>query len=187
MGFWRHPRIWTGLFNKKFEELNGYDPKPSYPALCYNIGPENDYQEISGLLTNEIRRDFTFVHPAFLLDDKYSVEEGKIKLNNTNNYQEYKVMLLTGCNTISWKTLKKPSGFYKSGGTIIYTTKLPCKSSEMSEDQKVLKMVQEIFGINSLNLEESNIINLPANLPAKQKTVGVYRKNNYIFFPNVLK
>jgi len=42
IGFWRHPRTWTALFNEKFVELNGYDPKPYYPALWYNIGPETE-------------------------------------------------------------------------------------------------------------------------------------------------
>ncbi|MDX1284922.1 MAG: glycosyl hydrolase, partial [Draconibacterium sp.] len=40
VGFWRHPRTWTGKFNEKFEELHGYDPRPFYPALWHNIGPE---------------------------------------------------------------------------------------------------------------------------------------------------
>jgi hypothetical protein len=42
VGFWRHPRTWTGLFNEKFEELYGYDPKPYYPALWYDIGPDTE-------------------------------------------------------------------------------------------------------------------------------------------------
>jgi hypothetical protein len=42
VGFWRHPRTWTGKFNEKFEELHGYDPKPYYPALWENIGPETE-------------------------------------------------------------------------------------------------------------------------------------------------
>jgi len=142
-----------------FEELSGYYNfgKPEDIRQGFYISPETDYQEISGLLSNEIRRDFTFVHPEFLLDEKYSVENGKIKLNNTENYQEYKVMFLTGCNTISWKTLQKLSDFYESGGTIIPTTKLPYKSSEMSEDQKVIELVQQIFGINPLNPDSTKI------------------------------
>ncbi|MCA1758444.1 MAG: hypothetical protein LC658_01625, partial [Bacteroidales bacterium] len=142
-----------------FEELAAYYNfgKPEDIRQGFYISPETDYQEISGLLSNEIRRDFTFVHPEFFLDEKYSVEGGKIKLNNTENYQEYKVMFLTGCNTISWKTLQKLSDFYESGGTIISTTKLPSKSSEMGKDQKVIELVQQIFGINSLNPDSTKI------------------------------
>ena len=40
VGFWKYPRTWTAAFNEKFQELNGYDPAPYYPALWYNIGPD---------------------------------------------------------------------------------------------------------------------------------------------------
>jgi hypothetical protein len=33
----------------------------------YYVAPETDYQTISGWLTNDIRRDFTFVHPELFL------------------------------------------------------------------------------------------------------------------------
>lgn len=142
-----------------FEELAGYFQfdNPANIRQGFYISPQTDYQKISGILTNEVRRDFTFVHPELLLDKKYVVEDGKIKLQNTENYQEYKVMFLTGCNTISWKTLQKLRDFYESGGTIISTTKLPYKSSEMDEDQKVIDLVQEIFGINSQSQDFSKI------------------------------
>ena len=52
------------------------------------------------------------------------IENGTVKLNNTENFQEYKVMFLTGCKTISYKTLEKLKAFYESGGTIISTTQL---------------------------------------------------------------
>jgi hypothetical protein len=33
-------RTWTGMFNEKFEARHGFDPRPYYPALWYDIGPE---------------------------------------------------------------------------------------------------------------------------------------------------
>jgi hypothetical protein len=142
-----------------FEELAGHFvfDNPDGIRQGFYISPETDYQEISGILTNEIRRDFTFVHPEFFLGDKYQIDNGTIKLNNAENFQEYKVMFLTGCNTISYKTLEKLKDFYESGGTIISTTKLPHKSSEMGEDQKVIDLVQEIFGINALLQDNSSV------------------------------
>lgn len=142
-----------------FEELAGHFvfDNPDGIRQGFYVSPETDYQEISGLLTNEVRRDFTFVHPEFLLDEKYEIGDGTIKLNNAENFQEYKVMFLTGCNTVSYKTLQKLKAFYESGGTIISTTKLPHKSSEMGEDQKVRDLVQEIFGIDALNQNTSKI------------------------------
>jgi len=33
-------RTWTDRFNEKFEERYGFDPRPYYPALWYDIGPD---------------------------------------------------------------------------------------------------------------------------------------------------
>ena len=33
-------RTWTGKFNEKFKARHGFDPRPYYPALWYNIGSE---------------------------------------------------------------------------------------------------------------------------------------------------
>jgi hypothetical protein len=68
-------------------------------------------------------------------------------------------MFLTGCNTISYKTLEKLKAFYESGGTIISTTQLPHKSSEIGEDKKVIELVQDIFGINALEQDSAKIQN----------------------------
>ncbi|HSH18971.1 MAG TPA: glycosyl hydrolase, partial [Draconibacterium sp.] len=142
-----------------FEELAGHFvfDNPDGIRQGFYISPETDYQEISGILSNDIRRDFTFIHPEFFLEDKYQIENGTVKLNNIENFQEYKVMFLTGCKTVSWKALQKLKAFYESGGTIISTTQLPFKSSEMGEDQKVVDLVNEIFGLNPIQTDSANI------------------------------
>jgi hypothetical protein len=33
-------RTWTDKFNEKFERKHGFDPRPYYPALWYDIGPQ---------------------------------------------------------------------------------------------------------------------------------------------------
>lgn len=143
-----------------FEELAGHFvfDNPEGIRQGFYISPETDYQQISGILSNDIRRDFTFIHPEFFLNEKYVVENGTVKLQNKENYQEYKVLFLTGCKTISYKTLQKLQDFYESGGTIISTTQLPYKSSEMGEDEKVLQIIGEIFGVNPLSLSKSKSV-----------------------------
>jgi hypothetical protein len=133
-----------------FEELAGHFvfDNPDGIRQGFYVSPETDYQEISGILSNDIRRDFTFVHPEFFLEDKYRIQNGTVILDNQENYQEYKVMFLTGCKTISYRTLAKLKTFYENGGTIISTTQLPYKSSERGKDQQVIGLVQEIFGIS---------------------------------------
>lgn len=135
-----------------FEGLAGWFrfDNPENIRQGFYISPETDYQTVSGWLTNDIRRDFTFVHPELFLDDKYTVDDGVVKLNNEENYQEYKVVLLTGSKVITLKTLKKLKQYYEQGGSIIATTLLPYKSAERGLDDEVLSIIEDIFGINAL-------------------------------------
>lgn len=138
-----------------FEEMAGHFvfDNPDGIRQGFYVSPETDYQDISGILSNDIRRDFTFVHPEFFLEEKYQIKNGVVRLDNEENYQEYKVMFLTGCKTISYKTLEKLKAFYEDGGTIVSTTQLPYKSSEMGEDQKIIDLVNEIFGLDPLHVD----------------------------------
>jgi hypothetical protein len=34
-------RVWTDKFNEKFQARHGFDPRPYYPALWYDIGPQS--------------------------------------------------------------------------------------------------------------------------------------------------
>ena len=138
-----------------FEGLAGWFrfDNPDGIRQGFYVSPQTDYQTISGWLSNEIRRDFTFVHPEFFLDSKYSIEKGRVKLNNQENFQDYNTMILTGSNIISYKTLQKLKSYYDQGGTIIATSQLPFKSAEMGQDQKVVQMVKDIFGIDPLEQE----------------------------------
>lgn len=143
-----------------FEELAGWFRFDNPPGIRqgFNVSPETDYQKISSLLTNEIRRDFTFVHPEFFLEEKYKVGKGVVQLNNRENFQAYKTMIISGCNTISYKTLEKLKAFYDNGGTLISTTKLPHKSSELGADEKVLSLVKEIFGANPFETDSVSLV-----------------------------
>ncbi len=139
-----------------FEGLAGWFrfDNPDNIRQGFYVSPETDYQEVSAWLTNDIRRDFTFVHPEFFLDDRYRIEQGLIRLNNQENYQKYHTMIITGSNIISYRTLAKLQAFYEKGGTLIATTQLPFKSAEMGQDQQVIELVQTIFGIDPREQEE---------------------------------
>ncbi|WP_417444158.1 glycosyl hydrolase [Joostella sp.] len=111
--------------------------------------PEADYQEVGRILTNEIRNDFTFIHPEFLITDKYKIRGDKLVLDNDDNYQEYKVMIIPGGSVISLHALQKIKDFYAKGGKVIATTLLASKSSELGRDQEVKALIQELFGENA--------------------------------------
>jgi len=107
---------------------------------------ESDYQSISGLLSNEIRRDFTFVHPEYLETNQYSVVKDKLHLNNTTNFQDYNLIIIPGGKVISLETVQKIQQFYNAGGKVIATTLLPTKSARLGQDSLVVSIIKEIFG-----------------------------------------
>jgi hypothetical protein len=131
-----------------FEELAGWYrfEDPDNPRQGFFVSPETNYLEISGLLTSDIRQDFTFIHPEFFLEDKYEIGQGSVVLNNAENKQEYGALIITGSSVISVKTLEKVKGYYEKGGVVISTGQLPFKSSEMGEDEKVKTLIAQIFG-----------------------------------------
>lgn len=138
-----------------FEELAGWFrfDNPDGIRQGFYVSPVTNYLKLSDWLTNDIRRDFTFIHPELFLDDKYKIFEGQVLLQNAENKQQYHTIIMTGSRVISYKTLKKLQLFYNNGGTIIATTELPCKSSELGQDHEILRMIQEIFGVDPLNQE----------------------------------
>ncbi len=111
--------------------------------------PEADYLKVSDMLTNDIRRDFTFIHPEFLASDKYLLQKNKIHLNNTENYQDYNLLIIPSGKVISLKTLEKIKQFYDNGGKVIATTLLPSVSAEFGQNDKVVKIIAEIFGTDA--------------------------------------
>ncbi len=139
-----------------FEGLAGWFrfDNPENIRQGFYVAPETDYQTVSGWLTNDIRRDFSFVHPELLLDEKYSIQDGEIKLNNTENYQAYHTLLITGSKVITYATLQKLKAFYDNGGTLIATTMLPFKSATMGNETKVNALVKEIFGVDPLQQKD---------------------------------
>lgn len=140
-----------------FEELAGWYrfEDPDNPRQGFFVSPETDYLDVSGLLTNSIRQDFTFIHPEYFLEEKYGITDGSIKLNNKENRQEYRALIISGCSVLSYKTLEKIKDFYEHGGLVISTTQLPFKSSEMGKDGNVIVAIKEIFGVDPLSFDMS--------------------------------
>jgi len=133
-----------------FEELAGWYrfEDPDNPRQGFFVSPETNYQEISGMLTNDIRQDFTFIHPEYFLDEKYVIDQGNVYLKNLGNEQTYRVLIITGCKVISLQTLQKIKEYQDNGGLVISTGQLPFKSSEMGQDEAVQDLIMEIFGVD---------------------------------------
>jgi hypothetical protein len=106
--------------------------------------PEADYIHLGELLATKVGHDFTFLHPD-ALDERCSVEDGLLKLNNKVNFEAYPVVILPGHRTIRWSNLKKIKEFYDRGGKVIATGQLPSKSAEFGRDAEVRAAIKAMF------------------------------------------
>jgi len=103
-----------------------------------------DYIDVANWLTDIVGKDFTFLHPE-VLDEKCNIINGKLHLQNPVNWENYAILVVPSCKTISISNLQKIINFYKQGGKVIFTTRLPVKSLETNKDGKVRRLVQSIF------------------------------------------
>lgn len=106
--------------------------------------PHTDYVDVSNWLTNYVGKDFTFIHPE-VLDEKCSVKDGELHLQNKINWEEYKILIIPSCKTISVSNLQKIKDFYEAGGSIVFTTRLPSIAVEIGKNEDVVSLIRSIF------------------------------------------
>lgn len=110
--------------------------------------PGSDYNNISAILTDELGKDFTYIHPE-ILDAKCEVSAGKLTLCNDHNWEEFSVLILPGVKTISVSNMEQVSCAWKSGVRVIFTTQLPCESADMEDDgSRIGTLVDEMLNSN---------------------------------------
>ena len=121
----------------------------------------NDYMEICLMLSHSLRVDYTYLHPEVFLA-RCNVEQRKLVLNNKENREEFRALILPAGDTLSTDTGRKLLEFYRGGGAIIATLKLPTQSAEFGRDKDIQAMTAEVFG----------------NAPDDSKNSGYTVKNN---------
>jgi len=109
------------------------------------IPPEIDYMDLGEMLYRGLRLDYTYLHPE-VLASRCIADKGKLVLDNKENREEFRVLILPGGDTISAAAAQKVLEFYRGGGTVIATERLPSKSAEFGRDKEVRQMVAEVFG-----------------------------------------
>jgi hypothetical protein len=109
------------------------------------IPPEIDYMDLGEMLYRGLRLDYTYVHPE-VLASRCIVEKGTLILDNKENREAFRVLIVPGGDTMSAAAARKILEFYRGGGTVIATQKLPSKSAEFGRDKEVWEMVGEVFG-----------------------------------------
>lgn len=159
-----------------------YFDAPNNKGLGWSY-PELDYLKIGDMLSNNIRRDFTFVHPEYLASDKYSIKDATIHLNNVENFQDYKLIIVPAGKTISLKTLQKIKQFYDVGGKVIFTALLPSKSAEIGKDNEVVEIISEMLGRTNTSAPKANI-NGGKAVFVQKVTTEVLAKTLSNFMPN---
>jgi hypothetical protein len=110
------------------------------------LAPENDYMDLGEMLFRGMRIDFTYLHPE-ILESKCIIDGNKLILDNQENREEFRVLVIPGGSTISLATAKKILDFYHAGGAIIATSRLSSRSAEFKQDKQIQQIVGEVFGI----------------------------------------
>jgi hypothetical protein len=103
-----------------------------------------DYINVANWLTNIVGKDFTFLHPE-VLDEKCTISQGKLHLNNVLNRETYNVIIVPSCMMISVGNLQKIVSFYNQGGRVIFTTRLPGRPVETGKERKITRLMQSLF------------------------------------------
>ncbi|MFV1967189.1 MAG: glycosyl hydrolase [Pirellulaceae bacterium] len=67
-------------------------------------------------------------------------------LDNSENWERYRVLILPACRTIRASNLRKIRAFLDHGGHVIATTCLPQRSAEFGHDADVRRLAREMFG-----------------------------------------
>lgn len=99
-----------------------------------------DYPEVSRILTDELGRDFTYIHPE-VLDSRCTISRGRLRMENRINWEEFSVIILPSVRAISLSNMKQLMKAWRHGVKVIFTTQLPAESAEYGvEDAVVAEM-----------------------------------------------
>ena len=106
--------------------------------------PDMDYVQISQRLTDELGRDFQFLHPE-VLQDACRIDKNGLTLANTKQYNTFRTLIVPSSKTIGAANLAKILAFFEAGGQVIFTTQLPVKSTEPNADAQVAALMDKLL------------------------------------------
>lgn len=108
-----------------------------------------DYPEVSRVLTDELGRDFTYIHPE-VLDERCQVSGGKLTMMNAINREEFSAIILPGVKAISLSNMKQVMKAWEHGVKVIFTTQKPCLSADFGTENSVIaEMVESMLSDRS--------------------------------------
>lgn len=126
-----------------------------YGYVGGSMPTEFDYLEVGEDLFRRLRIDFTYLHPDVLVGNCL-IEDKHLILDNKVNRESYRVLIIPGGNTIQASVAAKIAEFFRKGGKVIATSKLPVYSAEFGKDELVRAAIKEVFGFRPEESEEQN-------------------------------
>ena len=94
--------------------------------------PGTDYPQVSHYLTDDLGIDFTYLHPE-VLDDRCTVADGLLNMNNAINHEHFSVIVLPGVRVISLSNMRKIKEAWEQGVKVIFTTQRPQQAADGAE------------------------------------------------------
>ena len=122
----------------------------------YGPAADSNYIALTNQLSERIRLDYTYLHPS-VLDEKVSVNGSTLHLDNKNNYEDYKVMILPSIRVISKSNLEKIYEFYQNGGIVISVGSLPVMATEEKDNEAVASLIKAMFGESAESAKSKEI------------------------------
>lgn len=112
-----------------------------------------DYPEVSRILTDELGRDFTYIHPE-VLDGRCSVVGGRLRMAGKVNWERFDVLVLPGVSAVSLGNMKQVMRAWRHGVRVIFTTRMPCLSADYDVENDVIagmarRMIEQSHGRRS--------------------------------------
>ena len=106
--------------------------------------PYLDYVQVGEILSNEICRDYQWLHPEVLAAN-CTVDKTGLKLNNKVQYNTFRTLIIPASKTISTKTLEQALALFQNGGKVIFTSLLPTQSTEIGQDARIAELMAALL------------------------------------------
>lgn len=106
--------------------------------------PYLDYVQVGEILSNEICRDYQWLHPEVLASN-CTVDKTGLKLNNKVQYNTFRTLIIPASKTISTKTLEQAVALFQNGGKVIFTSLLPTQSTEIGQDARIAELIAALL------------------------------------------
>ena len=108
-----------------------------------------NYMTLINAISFYAGHDLTVLHPT-VLDTRCHTEGGTLYLDNKQNRESFRIVVLPAAEMISLSNMRLLKKFFDEGGKILATGVLPTMAFEYDEkgenDAEVCRLAQEIFG-----------------------------------------